>query len=125
MEQELSKRERQLLDVLYTFGEASATQVRESLADDLADPTVRTILNILEGKGLVSRRLIGKKYVYRPVKPKVGAGKLALKRVLDVFFGGAVEDAIAAHLTDPKTVLSKNQVAKLRKLINEARKEGE
>ena len=117
---EFSRRERQILDILFELNEASATQIRGAMNDAPSDATVRTILRILEEKGAVTHRRDGKKYVYRPRKRKSKAGKSALKRVLNVFYDGSLNDALAAHLSDPKTKLDEETIENLKNLIEEA-----
>lgn len=117
---EYSRRERQILDILFEANEATATQIRAAMNDAPSDATIRTILRILEQKNAVTHRRDGKKYVYRPRKRKASAGKSALRRVLDVFYGGSLEDALAAHLADPKTRLDEDSIGKLRELIKQA-----
>ena len=120
----LSRRERQIVDILYLTGEASAEQVREAMADPPSDATVRTLLRILIEKGVVKHRRDGRRFLYQPRKTKSGAGKSALRRVLDVFYSGSVEDALAAHLSDPKTKLDNEQIERLRELIEQAAMQG-
>ena len=117
---EFSRRENQILDILFEAEEATATQIREAMDDAPADATVRTILRILEEKGAVTHRREGKKYVYRPRKRKSSAGKSAMRHVLNVFFEGSLENALAAHFADPKTKLDKEEIEKLRQLIEDA-----
>jgi len=119
MREDLTRRERQILDVLYRLGEASASEVVEAMPDGLANATVRTQLRFLEEKGAVTYRREGKKFLYRAVKPKKNASKTALRSVLNVFFGGSIEDAVATHLADPKSKLSADQLERLKNLIEE------
>lgn len=125
MIKDLTRRERQILDVLFRLGEASANDIVEAMPDELANATVRTQLRFLEEKGAVIYRREGKKFVYRAVKPKKNAAKTALRSVLNVFFGGSIEDAIATHLADPKSKLNAEQLERLRKLIEEHSKDKE
>jgi predicted transcriptional regulator len=120
MDKGLSRREREIVEILYANGQASAEQVRAAMSDPPSDATVRTLLRILMEKGVVKHRREGRRFIYRPRTPRSGAGKSALRRVLDVFYRGNLEDAIAAHLSDPKTKLSDDQIERLRVLINEA-----
>ena len=120
MDTNLSRREREIVDILFRLENASAGEVREAMSDPPADATVRTILRILVDKGVATYRRDGKRYIYRVKKTKRGAGKSALRRVLDVFYGGSVEDALAAHLSDPKTKLTPEQIERLKALIADA-----
>ena len=117
---EFSRRERQILDILFELNEASATQIRGAMSDAPSDATVRTILRILGEKGAVTYRREGKKFVYRPKTRKANAGKSALKRVLNVFYDGSLKNALAAHLSDPKTKLDQETIENLKELIEEA-----
>ena len=119
---ELSRREREIVDILFAAEEASASAIRRSMGDPPADATVRTLLRILEEKGVVKHRRDGKRFLYRVCRSKSGAGKSAIRRVLDVFYGGSVEEAMAAHLADPKTRLDVDQLRRLRDLIDAAAK---
>lgn len=119
---EFSRRERQILDILFALEEATAAQIREGMDDAPADATVRTLLRVLVEKNAVTYRKDGKRFVYRPRKRKATAGKSALKRVLNVFYDGSIKDALAAHLTDPKTRLDDEAIAELRALIDFAEK---
>ncbi len=119
---EFSRREREILDILFEAEEATALQIRESMQDPPTDATVRTILRVLLDKEAVTYRKDGKRYVYRPKKRKTTAGKSALKRVLNVFYNGSLKDALAAHLTDPNVELSDETIAEIRELIESAEK---
>src|SRR5262245_47708262 len=123
-EEHLSRRERQILDIVYARGEASAAQVWAALPDPPTKTAVRTLLCILEGKGHLTHRQEGLKYVYRPIRPRDRAGRSALRRVLDTFFDGSLEKAVAAHLGDSAADLSAEELARLAALINQARKKG-
>ncbi|WP_161604243.1 BlaI/MecI/CopY family transcriptional regulator [Roseiconus nitratireducens] len=118
MQTDLSRREREILEIIYRLGECTANEIVGALNDDVANATVRTQLRSLESKGAVNHRRVGKRYVYRPAVPRKSAAASALRRVLDVFFAGSVEDALAAHLADPKTELTGDEIKRLRKLLN-------
>ena len=123
-EEHLSRRERQLLDVVYARGEASATEALAGLPDPPGRTAVRTLLRILEEKGHLRHRRRGLTYVYFPSRPRTRAGRSALRRVLDTFFDGSLEKAVAAHLTDASGTLSGEELARLEDLIRQARKKG-
>lgn len=91
----------------------------------LANATVRTQLRVLEAKGAVKHRRDGRKFLFRPSVPRKQAAKSALQKVLDVFFGGSVENALATHLSDPKAKMDAEQFKRLRKLIDEHDSKGE
>jgi BlaI family penicillinase repressor len=118
-EQTLSRRERQLMDALFQKGEATAAQVLEHMPDPPSYTAVRTMLRILEDKGLVEHRSEGKRYVYRAkLSPKL-EGRSAFERVLRVFFGGSLEQALSAHLSDPRKRPDDAELQRMRSLIDE------
>ena len=117
MKEELTRRERQIIEVIYRLGESSATDIMKELPDELANATVRTQLRILEEKGIVRHRVDGKRFLYSATEPRKSAAKAALRKVVEVFFGGSLEDALATHLSDPKAKLSAEQLQRLRELI--------
>jgi predicted transcriptional regulator len=121
-EPSLSRRERQILDVVYALGRASAAEVVTRLPDAPSKTAVRTFLRILEEKGHLVHDEEGRTYVYRPSRPRERAGAGAFRRVLDVFFGGSLEEAVAAHLGESAADLDDAQLKRLAGLIREARK---
>ncbi len=125
MKADVSRRERQILEVIYRLGEASANEIMAELPDELANATVRTQLRIMEEKGIVKHSRQGRKFVYRPAVPRKAAAKSALRSVLDVFFGGSVEDALAIHLADPKVKMDAAQLQRLQELIEKHQGKGD
>lgn len=121
----LSRRERQIMDILYARGAASVAQVHEDIADAPSYSAVRALLAILEKKGHVRHREEGERYVYMPATTREKAAKTALERVIEVFFGGSVERAVATQLTNPAVKLNEAEYARLRELIEAARRRGE
>ncbi len=120
----LSRRERQIMDVVYARGQASAAQVEADLPDPPSRTAVRTLLRILEHKGHLRHRRQGLSYVYEPCRPRGHAGRSALRRVLRTFFDGSLEKAVAAHLGDSAADLTPDELARLARLIQEARTKG-
>jgi BlaI family penicillinase repressor len=120
----LSRREREIMDIIYARGEATAIEVVAGLADPPTKTAVRTLLKILEDKGHLTHRVAGQTFIFRPSRPRTHAGKSALRRVLDVFFGGSLEQAVAVHLGDSTTELSPDELKKLATLIQKARQKG-
>lgn len=120
----LSRRERQIMDVVYQLGEASVNEVLEQLSDPPSRTAVRTFLRILEEKGHLTHRTRGREYIYRPKKPRRAAGRSAVRRVVQTFFGGSLEEAVANYLSDPKTEIPEDELRRLEALIREARKKG-
>src|SRR5215470_4985098 len=102
-EETLSRRERQIMDIVYARGEATAADVLAGLPDPPTKTAVRTLLRILEEKGHLTHRQEGLTYVYRASRPRGRAGRTALRRVLRTFFDGSLEKAVAAHLGDAAT----------------------
>jgi predicted transcriptional regulator len=120
---QLSRRERQIMDLVFARGEATVRQIQAELPNPPTDMAVRRMLQILEQKGQLKRRQQGREVVYAPRQSKLKAGATALKHVIETFFGGAVDEALAAHLCDRESV-TPEQLARLQKLIQQARKEG-
>lgn len=123
-EPQLSRRERQIMDVIYARGEATAAEVLAALPDPPSKTAVRTILRILEEKGHLKHKQQGLRYVYQPSRRRGPAGRSALQRVLHTFFEGSLEKAVAAHLGDSAADLSDDELARLAELIHQARKKG-
>jgi predicted transcriptional regulator len=123
---QLSKRERQIMDVVYAHGEASVSQVLAGIPDPPMRGALRTLLRILERKGHLTHRQEGREFIYRPTQPRGQAGRSAMGRVLDVFFNGSLESAVAAHLSDPRRAarLSAEELQRLSDLIEKAKKQG-
>lgn len=116
----LSRRERQIMNVLFREGEAAVTTIAEALPDPPSGTAIRTLLRILEDKGHVLRRRDGRKHLYRPAVSRARAARAALTSVLATFFDGSLGDAVAAHMADPATALDLEELARLRRLIDEA-----
>jgi predicted transcriptional regulator len=120
----LSRREREMMDVIYRLGEATAAQVREGLAEPPSDSAVRTILRILEGKGHLTHRRESNRFVFSPTTPPGKARRSALRRVVDTFFADEPEEAFEALLDVSGRDLSEKELDRLSALIDKARKEG-
>lgn len=117
----LSRREREVLDVLHRLGSASAAQVRAALADPPSDSAVRTHLRILEEKGHVGHEQDGPRYIYSPTVARDAAGRTALRHLLKTFFADAPERAVAALLDEAASDLSEADLDRLDTLIQQAR----
>jgi predicted transcriptional regulator len=122
---QLSRRERQIMDIVYREGEVSAAEVQEELADPPSYSSVRTHLRILEEKGYLTHRQEGQRYVYRPTTPRSKARASALARVLETFFDDSVETAVAALLDLKSTRLSDEELDRLSELVEAAKKREE
>ncbi len=118
----LSRRERQILDILYAKGTATAAEVQEALPDPPSYSAVRALLRILEEKGHARHEAQGTRYVYLPMVPRERARNSALTRIVQTFFDGSAAQAAAA-LVDSGS-LSDEELSKLSSLIERARKEG-
>jgi predicted transcriptional regulator len=124
---QLSKRERQIMDAVYAHGQATVNQILDGIPDPPMRGALRTMLRILERKGHLAHSKHGREFIYRPTQPRGQAGRSALERVLDVFFGGSLESAVAAHLSDPRRAakLSQEELHRLSDLIDQAKNRGE
>ncbi len=120
----LSRRERQIMDILFEREQASVHEVLEALPDPPSYSAVRALLRILENKGHAIHQRQGARYLYRPTQPRSGAARSALSQVVRTFFDGSVEKAVATLVTDSQTRLSEDELARLAALIEEARQEG-
>jgi predicted transcriptional regulator len=120
---ELSRRERQIMDSLFSREGATVAEVRGDLPNPPVNKAVRRMLHILEENSYVTRRKIGKQFVYLPRATKRRAGVEALRHVLDTFFDGAVDQAFAAHLATKESEVTGPQLKEMRALIDKARKE--
>jgi predicted transcriptional regulator len=118
----LSRRERQIMEVIYAKGEATANDVLSALPNAPTHTAVRTFLRILETKGHLKHKKRSREFVYFPTRQRERAGKSAFHRVLQTFFSGSLEQAVAAHLADPKTQVSPEELERLSALIREAKK---
>ena len=120
----LSRRERQIMDVLYQRGEATAAEVQERLPEAPSYSAVRAMLRILEEKGHVTHTEDGPRYVFRPVVARDTAQKSAVSHLLRTFFDGSVEAAMTALLDATDRKLSRAEVERLAALIEQRKREG-
>lgn len=118
----LSRRERQILDILYAKRSATAAEVREALPDPPSYSSVRALLRILEDKGHARHQTQGTRYIYLPLEPRESARNSALARIVKTFFEGSAAQAAAA-LVDSGS-LSNEELTQLSALIDRTRKEG-
>ena len=123
-DQDLSRRERQIMNVLFRHGEAAVTDIAGEIPDAPSDTAIRTFLKILERKGHVRRHRDGRRHLYRPAKSRSRAARAALVNVLGTFFDGSLGDAVAAHLSNPSSKLDKDELERLQALIDQAKKGG-
>ncbi len=120
----LTRRERQIMDILYRRGRATAAEVMDEMPGDPHYSTVRTQLRVLEDKGHVRHEEQGLRYVYTPAVPRRSARKSALKHLVDTFYDGSPEQVVAALLGGDTSRLSDDDLARIEDLVSKARKEG-
>ena len=120
----LSRRERQIMDILYRLGRATAGEVMGEISGDPSYSTVRTQLRVLEEKGHVRHEDDGVRYVYMPAVARRAARKSALKHLVNTFFDGSSEQVVAALLGGEGARLSEEELQRIAELIAKARKEG-
>ena len=118
----LGRRERQIMDCVYRRGKASVGEVIDDLPDPPSYSAVRTFLRILEEKGHLKHKKDGPRYVYYPTLSRKIASRTALKRVLQTFFNGSVDKAVAALLDVSDTKLTDKQLEELSQVIKQAQK---
>src|SRR5438445_4308603 len=119
----LTRRERQIMDILYRRGRATAGQVMEDLSGKPSYSTVRTQLRVLEEKGHVRHEEHGLRYVYTPAVPRRAARKSALRHLVETFFDGSTEKVVAALLGGEVARISPEELDRLARLIAKGRKE--
>ncbi len=122
--EKLSRRERQIMDIIYRDGRASAAEVQAQLPDPPSYSAVRAMLRVLEEKGHVRHKQIGPRYVFVPTVPRDSARRSALRHLLKTFFEGSREQMVAALLDDAPGNLQEEELDRLSKLIEQAKKEG-
>jgi predicted transcriptional regulator len=120
----LSRREREIMDILYGAEGLTAAEVRERMTDAPGYSAVRALLRILEDKGHIRHEERGPRYVFSPVVSRAKARKSAIKSLVQTFFGGSPEQAVAALIDESRAQLSRAELDRLAELINAARKEG-
>ena len=120
----LSRRERQIMDILYQRGKASASDVREAMEAAPGYSAVRAMLRVLEEKGHVKHQAEGLKYVYVPVVARDKAKRSAVKHVMEAFFNGSAEQIVAALLDVSSTRLTREELDRMSEMIEQAKQEG-
>jgi len=121
---ELSRRERQIMDAVFALGGATVNQVALAIPSPPTTMAVRRLMHILEEKGHLRRRENGREVIYLPRQTKDKAGRNAFEQVLETFFGGSLEHALAAHLHSRKDQISGAERERLIALIKQAQQEG-
>lgn len=120
----LSRREREVMDIVYRLGRATAAEVRAQMVRPPTDPAVRTTLRILVRKGRLKHEYDGPRYVYLPTLTPEAARRSAFRHLLDTFFGGSAHGAMAALVEMKDTGLTNRQRRRLKELIDDAEREG-
>jgi predicted transcriptional regulator len=120
----LSRRERQIMEILFQRGKASSAEVREAMPDAPGYSAVRAMLRVLEEKGHVRHQEEGLKYVYVPTVARDKAKRSAVKHVLDTFFAGSPEQIVAALLDVSATRLTREELDRMGDMIEKAKREG-
>ena len=120
----LSRRERQIMDILYQRGKSSATGVREAMPNAPSYSAVRAMLRVLEDKGHVRHQAEGLKYVYMPTVTRDKAKRSAVKHLLDTFFNDSPEQVVAALLDVSSTRMTREELDRMTEMIEKARQEG-
>ncbi|QDT78129.1 BlaI/MecI/CopY family transcriptional regulator [Gimesia maris] len=121
---ELSRRERQIMDSIYSRGEATVLEIQSDLPNPPTPTAIRTMLRILMEKSIVSRHKRGREFVYAPTSPRRPEGTKALKHVIQTFFDGSFKQALAAQLTSGDDTLTDDELREMVKLIKAAREKG-
>jgi len=120
----LSRRERQIMDIIYELNEATAAQVLDRLPNPPGYSAVRALLRVLEEKGHLEHKQDGPRYVFLPTLPREEARRNALKHLMETFFDGSTEKVVAALLNISEEELAEDDYKRLSALIENARKEG-
>jgi BlaI family penicillinase repressor len=120
----LSRRERDIMDVLFRRARATAEEVMHDLSGDPSYSTVRTQLRVLEEKGHVRHVEEGRRFVYMPAVARSAARKVALRHVVETFFDGSVERVVAALLGGEASRLSDDELQRIQSLVDKAKKDG-
>ena len=118
----LSRRERQIMDVVYQLGRATAADVLERIPNPPSYSAVRAMMRVLEEKGVLKHEQDGPRYLYRPVVLREKARRSALKQMLRTFFDGSTEQAVAALLDLSRSKLSQEELRRLSQMIQKAKK---
>ena len=119
--QNLSRRERQIMELFFENGPLSANQIIELLPDNPSNATVRTLLRILEDKGQLLHEKEGRQFIYFPVKQHADTSKNVFKDMLKTFFKGSLTDAVATFINDPESEMTSEELDELEALVKKAK----
>ena len=117
----LSRRERQIMEIIYAKGEATAAEIMLAMPDAPSNSALRTLLRIMEEKGVLKHREEGPRFVFQPVESREKASRSALKQVVKTFFEGSLANAVAAFVDSKDARLSVEEMAKIEAIIQEAK----
>ena len=123
-DQHLTRREQQIMEILYRLGEAGVSELMDNLPDPPTDGAVRRLLNLLHAKGFIQYRHDAARKVYRPTVERSEAGETALARVVNTFFAGSVSRAVASLFDSSDVELSADERRALLELVDQARDKG-
>jgi len=118
----LSRRERQIMDIVYTHNQASVKQVLAEIPDAPGRTAVRTLMRILEEKGHLKHKKKSREFIYQAVQPRSQIGRSEFRRVLKIFFNGSLEKAVSAYLSESKLTPSAAQLKRLSRIIHAAQR---
>jgi BlaI family transcriptional regulator, penicillinase repressor len=117
----LSRRESEIMEIVFALEKATLTEIQARMVNAPTRAALRSLLTILENKGHLRHEKAGREFLYAAVEAKRGAGRSALRRVLDVFFKGSLGEAMAAHFSNPKERISVEEIAELESLLQTAK----
>lgn len=117
----LSRRESEIMEIVFSLEKATLTDIQSRMTEAPTRAALRSLLTILENKGHLRHEKAGREFLYCAVQQKQGAGRSALRRVLDVFFKGSLGEAMAAHFSNPDEKISQQEIAELEALLESAK----
>jgi predicted transcriptional regulator len=117
----LSRRESEIMEIVFALEKATLTEIQDRMVNAPTRAALRSLLTILETKGHLRHAKTGREFLYAAVEAKQGAGRSALRRVLDVFFQGSLGEAMAAHFSNPRERISAEEIAELETLLESAK----
>lgn len=119
---QLSRREREIMEIVFSKGEATLTEILEKVENPPSRPALRSIVAILEDKGMIKHdKKRGREFVFRATESRKRAGRSALGRVVETFFSGSIREALSAHLSDPGAHYTEEELDELAKFIDAKR----
>jgi BlaI family transcriptional regulator, penicillinase repressor len=119
----LSKREREIMDIIFVASEATVADIEAKMAAPPTRPALRSLVTILEDKGHLTHTKRGREFVYQPAANPEKVGRGAFGRVVDTFFGGSITQALASFLSDPTARISAEELKELETFVSEKRRQ--